>query len=108
MWFIFPQLRGLGASAMSARYGIESIDEAAAYLADPVLGPRLHECTEAVNAHEGGSAEAIFGAVDALKLRSSMTLFDIAGGGAPFRRCVDSFFNGELDPRTIELLEAHG
>lgn len=105
MWFIFPQLRGLGASAMSRRYGIVSSEEAEAYLAHALLGPRLRECTEAVNAHRGRSAEAIFGPVDALKLRSSMTLFDLAGGGAPFRQCLDAFFGGARDGRTVELLE---
>ena len=106
MWFVFPQLRGLGASAMSRRYGLESLEEAAAYLAHPILGPRLRECTEAVNDLAGRSAEAIFGPVDAMKLRSSMTLFELAGGGAPFRRCLDSYFGGAADPRTIELLAA--
>ena len=105
MWFIFPQLRGLGASATSWRYGIESRAEAAAYLAHGLLGPRLSECTEAVNAHRGLSAEAIFGPVDALKLRSSMTLFDLAGGGPHFRRCLDAYFGGASDRRTVELLE---
>jgi uncharacterized protein (DUF1810 family) len=108
MWFIFPQLRGLGASAMSVRFGIASSEEAAAYLAHPVLGPRLYECTDAVNAIGGRSAEQIFGPVDAMKLRSSMTLFEIAGGEPAFRRCLDSYFDGRPDPRTLELLEAQG
>jgi len=106
MWFVFPQLRGLGASAMSWRYGIGSWDEAAAYLVHPLLGPRLNECTEAVNRHRGRSAEAIFGPVDALKLRSSMTLFELVGGGPQFRRCLEAYFGGEPDRRTIELLDA--
>jgi uncharacterized protein (DUF1810 family) len=106
MWFVFPQLRGLGASAMSWRYGIASREEAADYLAHSLLGPRLHECTAAVNGLRGRSAEDIFGPVDALKLRSSMTLFDHAGGGPPFRRCLDAYFGSAPDPRTIELLEA--
>jgi uncharacterized protein (DUF1810 family) len=105
MWFIFPQLRGLGASAMSWHYGIKSKDEAAAYLRHALLGPRLRQCTEAVNAHLGRSAEAIFGPVDALKLRSSMTLFDLAGGGPPFRQCLDTYFGGAPDRRTVELLK---
>jgi uncharacterized protein (DUF1810 family) len=105
MWFVFPQLRGLGSSAMSKLYAIESIDEARAYLAHPVLGPRLCECTEAVNAVRGRSAEEIFGSVDARKLRSSMTLFDLAAPGGPFRRCLVSYFAGAADPRTIALLE---
>ena len=105
MWFVFPQLRGLGASAMSRRYGIASLEEAAAYLAHPLLGPRLNECTEAVGRHRGRSAEALFGAVDALKLRSSTTLFELAGGGPQFRRCLDAYFGGEADRRTIDLLD---
>jgi uncharacterized protein (DUF1810 family) len=108
MWFIFPQLRGLGASALSWRYGIESKDEAAAYLDHDLLGPRLSECARAVNAISGRSAEEIFGPVDAMKLRSSMTLFELAGGGAPFRQCLDSYFGGTPDPRTIDLLGARG
>ena len=106
MWFIFPQLRGLGRSAAAWNYGLGSKREAADYLAHPVLGPRLHECTGVVNAHRGLSAEAIFGPVDAMKLRSSMTLFDLAGGGPPFRQCLDTYFDGLPDPRTIELLAA--
>ena len=106
MWFVFPQLRGLGASAMSWRYGIESRVEAGDYLAHPLLGPRLCECTEAVNAHRGRSAEAIFGPVDAVKLRSSMTLFELAGGAPQFRQCLDSYFGGVPDRRTIELIRA--
>jgi uncharacterized protein (DUF1810 family) len=105
MWFIFPQLRGLGASATSRHYGLASKEQAADYLAHPLLGPRLGECTAAVNAHRGRSAEAIFGPVDALKLRSSMTLFDLAGGGASFRQCLEAYFDGVPDPRTLELLK---
>jgi uncharacterized protein (DUF1810 family) len=108
MWFIFPQLRGLGSSAMAVRYGIGSLEEAAGYLAHPLLGPRLHECTGAVNEACDCSAERIFGPVDAMKLRSSMTLFEFAGGGPPFRRCLDSFFDGVPDRRTLDLLEAGG
>jgi uncharacterized protein (DUF1810 family) len=104
MWFVFPQLRGLGGSAASLHFGIASRAEAAAYLAHPVLGPRLLECTDAVNVHRGRSAEAIFGPVDALKLRSSMTLFESAGGGAPFGRCLEAFFGGVPDRRTLDLL----
>lgn len=108
MWFVFPQLRGLGASALAWRYGIESKAEAAAYLAHPLLGARLAECTGAVNAHRDRSAEAMFGPVDAMKLRSSMTLFELAGGGPLFRECLDSKFGGVPDRRTIELVEARG
>lgn len=95
MWFIFPQLRGLGQSAMSQRYGIANLDEAKRYLVHPVLGPRLIRSAEAVLAHHGLSAEAIFGPVDAAKLRSSATLF-AAVPGAPdvFDRILQRFFNG--------------
>jgi uncharacterized protein (DUF1810 family) len=84
-WFIFPQAKGLGRSAMSERYGIGSLDEARAYLAHPVLGPRLRECTELVLAHEGVPLEEILGALDAMKFRSSMELFR-AAGFEPVRR----------------------
>lgn len=105
MWFIFPQLRGLGASMLSVRYGIASRQEAADYLAHPILGRRLYECTAAVNAHSDRSAEAIFGPVDAMKLRSSMTLFDLAGGGPQFRQCLEARFEGIPDRRTVDLLD---
>ncbi|MFC0678148.1 DUF1810 domain-containing protein [Lysobacter korlensis] len=98
MWFVFPQLRGLGSSSMAVRYGIASLDEARAYLAHPVLGPRLLECAEIVASSDGGSADAIFGPVDAVKLRSSMTLFAEAGTDAEtFQRVLDRFFDGSGD-----------
>ena len=78
MWFVFPQLAGLGSSAMAREYAISSLDEARAYLAHPVLGPRLRECARVVADTRGSSAERIFGPVDAMKLRSSMTLFAAA------------------------------
>jgi len=106
MWFIFPQLRGLGTSPLSWRYGIASRAEAEAYLAHAVLGPRVQQCTDAVNAHRGRPAEAIFGPVDAMKLRSSMTLFELAGGGPHFGRCLDFFFGGTRDRRTTDLIDA--
>lgn len=105
MWFVFPQLRGLGASGTAWFYGMESKAEAEAYLHHPLLGPRLRQCVETVNAISGRSAEQIFGSVDAMKLRSSATLFERAGGGPAFRRCLVSYFDGEPDRRTIELLE---
>lgn len=105
MWYIFPQLRGLGASSTSRLYGIESKREAEDYLGHALLGPRLIECVETVNALEGRSAESIFGPVDAMKLRSSATLFRIAGGGAPFLTCLDRYFGGRPDDRTIVLLD---
>lgn len=106
MWFIFPQLRGLGSSGMAVRYGIESLDEAGLYLAHPLLGPRLVECTATVNEARALSAERIFGPVDAIKLRSSMTLFELAGGGPLFSLCLDRFFAAVRDRRTLDLIEA--
>jgi uncharacterized protein (DUF1810 family) len=105
MWFIFPQLRGLGISSTSGFYGIESRREAEDYLGHALLGPRLIECVETVNALESRSAESIFGATDSMKLRSCATLFEIAGGGAPFRACLDQYFEGRPDERTIALLD---
>lgn len=104
MWFVFPQLRGLGRSEMAWRYGIVDLDEARAYLAHPVLGPRLHECLRLVLAAAGG-AEDILGPVDAMKLRSCATLFDLAAVGDPDCRAVlDRWWDGAPDPRTIALL----
>jgi uncharacterized protein (DUF1810 family) len=106
MWFVFPQLRGLGTSAMATHYGIATLDEARAYLAQPVLGPRLRECTEAVLAVQGRSLHAIFGSPDDMKFGSSMTLFEraVGGTGQPFRAALDSFCSGEADQRTLALL----
>jgi uncharacterized protein (DUF1810 family) len=106
IWFIFPQLAGLGRSEMSRFYGIVSLDEARAYLADPVLGPRLLECVAAVVAAPGRSAEAILGSVDAMKLRSSMTLFQRAAPGeGSFTAVLERFYGGEPDPATGALLD---
>ena len=106
MWFVFPQIAGLGMSAMSQHYAIRSREEAAAYLGHRVLGPRLAETTDAVLSHSGRlSAEAIFGGIDAIKFRSSMTLFgSVAGTDDRYRRALDAFFGGEADPATLELL----
>ncbi|MCB4824385.1 DUF1810 domain-containing protein [Roseicella aerolata] len=105
MWFIFPQLRGLGHSAMAQHYGLASLAEARAYLAHPLLGPRLEECTALVNAVQGHSAHAIFGSPDDMKFRSCMTLFAAARpGGTPFQAALDRYFRGEPDPRTLTLL----
>jgi uncharacterized protein (DUF1810 family) len=107
IWFVFPQVRGLGHSATAARYGISSLDEARAYLADPVLGPRLRECARLVAGIDGRSADDIFGWPDNLKVRSSMTLFAQATDeNAEFRAVLDKFYDGEDDPATIELLSA--
>lgn len=106
MWYVFPQLRGLGMSSTSRLYGIGSRREAEDYLGHALLGPRLIECVETVNASESRSAESIFGATDSMKLRSSATLFEIAGGGAPFRTCLDRYFGGRPDDRTLALLSS--
>jgi uncharacterized protein (DUF1810 family) len=105
MWFVFPQIAGLGLSAMSQRYAISSAAEARAYLEHPVLGPRIAECARALTDLDGRSAEAIFGGIDAVKLRSSMTLFVRASDGDPtFQAVLDRYFGGEADPRTDALL----
>ncbi|MBB2963798.1 DUF1810 domain-containing protein [Methylobacterium sp. R2-1] len=105
MWFIFPQLAGLGSSAMARRYAIGSLAEAQAYLAHPLLGERLRICTRAANACEDRSAHALFGAPDDVKFRSSMTLFARADPKAPdFARALATFFDGQPDPLTLEKL----
>jgi len=104
MWFIFPQLRGLGRSATAQHYGIADLSEARAYLDDPVLGPRLVQCVQALLGHRGAAPEAILGPVDAKKLRSSATLFEAAGGGAEFADLLDAFYGGRRCSRTLELL----
>jgi uncharacterized protein (DUF1810 family) len=105
IWFVFPQLRGLGHSATAQHYGISSLDEARAYLAHPVLGARLRECTRLVAAIDGRSVDQIFGFPDNLKVRSSMTLFAHAtDDNAEFRAVLDKFYNGAEDSATVELL----
>jgi uncharacterized protein (DUF1810 family) len=105
MWFVFPQLRGLGHSQMAWHFGLQSAAEARDYLAHPVLGPRLRECVELVLAVPGGSAHAIFGAPDDLKLRSCLTLFrEIDDAEGVFGRALDRFFDGQPDSRTLQLL----
>ncbi len=105
MWFVFPQVAGLGHSAMSRRYAIASLQEAAAYLCHPVLGPRLVECAGVVAAARAGSAQELFGGTDAQKLRSSMTLFlRAAPAEAEFARVLERHFGGVPDPATDERL----
>ena len=105
MWFVFPQLEGLGHSAMARRYAIDSLAEARAYLEHPVLGPRLVECTGLVNAVEGRSIRDILGPPDDLKFRSSMTLFSAARPGASaFREALDRYFDGKPDPQTVRMV----
>ncbi len=105
MWFVFPQLRGLGHSAMSRHFGIASRAEAAAYLAHPVLGPRLRADVAALLAMAGRGAHAIFGSPDDLKLRSCLTLFRaVDAPGGVFERALVKFFGGEPDQMTLQLL----
>ncbi len=107
MWYIFPQVDGLGYSATSKHYAIKSMEEARAYLNHPVLGSRLVECADAVLAIEGRSASDIFGYPDDLKLKSSMTLFaSVAGPESIFVRVLEKYFQGERDVRTLQLLES--
>lgn len=103
MWFVFPQIAGLGHSSMSRRYALHSLQEASAYLDHPVLGPRLRECTEAVLTHAGKrSARDILGSPDDLKFHSSMTLFHRASPEEPlFQRALKAFFAGEQDEGTL-------
>jgi uncharacterized protein (DUF1810 family) len=104
MWYVFPQVAGLGQSSMARRYAIGSVAEAEAYLAHPVLGPRLIECCEAVLAVEGKSAYDIFDTPDDLKLRSCVTLFAAVARGAAFGRVLEKYFDGEPDGRTLRLI----
>jgi uncharacterized protein (DUF1810 family) len=104
MWFVFPQIAGLGRSPTAREYAIGSLGEARAYLAHPVLGGRLREASRAVLQHAGSSAEQILGGIDAVKLRSSMTLFLRAGGEDLFQEVLAAFFDGEPDPATDQLL----
>jgi uncharacterized protein (DUF1810 family) len=105
MWFIFPQLKGLGHSSMASRFGIASADEARAYLAHPILGPRLEECTSLVNGVEGVSVEELFGYPDDMKFRSSMTLFaHVSSGSNVFAAALKKYYSGQPDRLTLELL----
>jgi uncharacterized protein (DUF1810 family) len=105
MWFVFPQLRDLGRSPTAKAYGIGSLAEAEAYLGHPVLGPRLRECAGALTERTGKSAHEIFGSVDAVKLRSSMTLFAHATPAEPlFRRVLEQYYEGSADEATERLL----
>ncbi len=109
MWYVFPQAEGLGMSATSRRFAIRSLSHAAAYLAHPVLGPRLRECATALLAHPQRSAHEIMGSPDDLKLQSSMTLFAAVPGADPvYTEVLATFFAGRLDARTIDWLGRHG
>jgi len=105
IWFIFPQLAGLGRSPTAQFYAINSIEEAQAYLAHPILSARLHECLKALQLLETTDADAVFGALDAMKLRSSLTLFAEADpGDAILEAALDRWFGGEKDRKTLQLL----
>jgi uncharacterized protein (DUF1810 family) len=105
MWYIFPQFEGLGGSWASKLYSVKSVAEARAYLAHPVLGPRLVECAEAALRVEGLSAVEIFGSPDDMKLRSCATLFGFASSeGSVFHRVIDKYFHGQRDDRTLALI----
>ena len=105
MWFIFPQVEGLGSSSTSRKYALKGLDEARAYLEHPVLGQRLLECCRAIQSVQGKSASEIMGYPDDLKLRSSLTLFLLADDSHPeFREVINQYFQGHLDRRTLELL----
>lgn len=101
MWFIFPQVAGLGTSAMAQRYAIASLDGARAYLAHPLLGPRYVECVTSLQALPASSAEAVFGPVDAMKLRSSLTLFEAASAPAIVAAALERWFGGRRDEATL-------
>ena len=105
MWYIFPQIDGLGFSAMSRRYAIKSVAEARAYLRHPLLGPRLSACAEAVLGVDGRSAHEIFGSPDDKKLQSCATLFaSVSSAGSVFHRLLDKYYQGQRDGKTLELL----
>ena len=106
MWFIFPQIRGLGLSPTAVHYAIASREEAAAYLKHPILGPRLIECTQLMLAAKGRSSEQILGEIDSLKFRSSMTLFaEVTLKETVFQEALQKYFEGDPDPLTLEILE---
>jgi uncharacterized protein (DUF1810 family) len=107
MWFIFPQLKGLGRSYESQLYGISGLDEARAYLSHKILGNRLKECVSSLLTVENQSAREIFGSVDEMKLRSSLTLFKVALTEPIFDEALSKFFDGKLDDATLKLLELH-
>ena len=106
MWFIFPQLHGLGSSPMANRYAIRSRAEAGAYLAHPLLGARYRECVEALQDLDAADSAAVFGAVDARKLQSSLTLFNTVAPSPLFTAALNRWFGGQTDPLTISMM--HG
>ena len=106
IWFVFPQMKGLGHSSMSEYYGIADREEAEDYLLNSTLNDRIHEISRTLLNHRGTSARRIFGDVDAMKVKSSMTLFDALSPGDVFGEVLDAFFDGERDERTLALLES--
>jgi uncharacterized protein (DUF1810 family) len=108
MWYIFPQIDGLGLSPMSRQYAIKSAAEARAYLEHPVLGPRLQECATVVYGISGRTALGIFGAPDDMKLRSSATLFASVSGGGIFEQLIQKYFDGQYDEKTLQTLRPAG
>lgn len=108
VWYVLPQLRGLGSSHMSNFYGIASLAEARAYMLHPILGARLSECVRAINSHRGSAIEQVLGVVDAAKYRSCLTLFkEVEGGTSLFTQALNDCFGGRVDLRTVELLGGH-
>ena len=105
MWYIFPQLKHLGHSYNAKYYGLSGVDEAAAYLAEPVLGQRLREVSTAILNLPTNDAHEVFGGIDSLKLRSSMTLFDLVSPNDVFARVLDKYFNGQRDNRTLTIIK---
>jgi uncharacterized protein (DUF1810 family) len=106
MWYVFPQLAGLGSSSTAQTFAIGSIDEARAYLAHPLLGARLRDCVAALQDLISSSPQTVFGAVDALKLHSSLTLFIAAGAGPLFEAALERWYAGDRDPKTTALLKS--
>ena len=107
MWFVLPQLRGLGHSMMADRYGLQDLGEAKAYLAHPLLGMRLRECTSLILGHSTGrSAADVLGVIDAIKFHSCLTLFEAAGGDPLFSDALEAFYGGDRDRRTLAMLRA--
>jgi uncharacterized protein (DUF1810 family) len=104
IWFVFPQLKGLGRSPTAQHFGISSLAEAQAYAAHPVLGPRLRECAGLLVTHRERTAREILGSPDDLKVRSSMTLFAHAAADAVFGEVLEAFYDGQEDPATLEML----
>jgi len=109
MWYVFPQIDGLGFSATSKRFALKSLAEARAFLTHPLLGPRLLECAEAALGVEGRTAREIFGTPDDFKLRSCATLFaKVSPPGSPFQRLLAKYYEAQPDPKTLALLDAAG